>query len=273
MNLFRMFHNYKRICTMMGGRALDATNGLPGRCACIFRYFELGSVQTLLDTANPDFTKPSIATKTRCLHFKQTVAMAKDVLEGLECMHAMDVVHRDIKPANICVEMEPSTKELRFTIIDLGAAVVIQKQSSASRSSEDPTSEVDFTGKYTSLAGMKLPLGTVPFMSPEHIDEFRTVDGRSDVFSLGVTMYKCLCGRFPFIQPSAGYNNKHLAQMLMIKYASAAKADPLKLPGFGALARAVDEVVEIVSKSLRKDPTERYQSAEAMKKQIERIER
>ena len=271
MNLFQLFFKNKRICTMVIGKAIDAANGLPGMCACVLQCFKLGTVQTLLDTAHPEFTELFTATKTRCLRFKQAVAMAKDVLEGLECMHANKVVHRDIKPGNICVEIEPSTTDLRFTIIDLGAAVGIQPQSH--QQSTHSLSGTDFTGKFTSLAGVKLPLGTVPFMSPEHIDEFRTVDGRSDLFSLGVTMYKCLCGRFPFVQPSAKYNINYLALKLIQAYASAAEADPLKLSRFCAHPRAVDKVVEVVSKSLRKEPMERYQSAKEMRENIGHIDR
>ena len=265
MNLFRMFHKHKRICTMMSSRALDAANGLPGRCICVFQYFKLGTVQILLETAHPEFTEPSAA--TRCLRFKHAVAMTKDVLEGLEYMHGMNIVHRDIKPANICVEIEPSTTEPRFTIIDLGAAVATQ---TASKTPDHSASAANFTGMFTSVLGAKLPLGTVPFMSPEHIDEFGAVDGRSDLFSLGVTMYTCLCGRFPFVQPRTGYNINHLAQKLIRAYASAAEAAPLKLPSCGAHTGAM---VKVIHKCLRKEPKERYQSAEAMRKHIERIDR
>ena len=86
-------------------------------------------------------------------------------------------------------------------------------------------------------------------------------------------MYKCLCGRFPFVQPGAHFDDKVLALKLIQAYASAAEAAPLKIPRSRAQQRAVDEVVQIVTKSLRKAPKERFESAEEMRKHIERLDR
>ena len=175
MNLFKMFYKHKRICHLVNGIALDATK----RCICILQYHELGTVQTFLDAGDAKFTKRADSAPSLCLRFKYVVAMAKDVLEGLECMHQMKIVHRDIKPGNICVEVGPSATEFRFTIIDLGAAVSMKTTTDESRSefSPAPSPLAGFTGQFTSMAGLKLPLGTVPFMSPEHID-VRFVVGR-----------------------------------------------------------------------------------------------
>ena len=123
LNLFRTFHKHKRISDVVNGTAVDAAHGVLATCVCVFPFFELGTVQKMLDTGNTKFTKRVDENAPACLRFDHTVAMAKDVLEGLECMHQMHVVHRDIKPGNICVEMNASTKEIRYTIIDLGAAV------------------------------------------------------------------------------------------------------------------------------------------------------
>ena len=272
MNLLNMFYKHKRICTMINGMALDAVQ----KCICIFQFYELGTVQTLLDGAHPEFTRRANNEATACLCFKHAVDMAKDVLEGLECMHKMMIVHRDIKPANICVEIlpssqsqSPSTTQLRYTIIDLGAAVSIEAVTS------DPASlagAVGFTGKFTSLKGVKLPLGTVLYMSPEHIDDDRVVDGRSDVFSFGVTMYECLSGRFPFVQPDAFSDDQRLAFKLMAYYAGPKEAGPLYL-GLGKRSRAGQELKAIITKSVRKLPKERYNTAHDMKTSIERIER
>jgi len=278
MNLFRMFHGHKHICTMITGIAVDAANGISARCACVLQFYELGTVQDLLESDKRGFTHRLPAAAHPCLLFEHAVDMAKDVLAGLECMHQNKIVHRDIKPGNICVELLPSTEQprLRYIIIDLGASVCIQLRpaSSESKSQSSLASAVGFTGQYTSLAGLKLPLGTVPFMSPEQIDNDKTVDAKSDVFSFGVTLYTCLCGRFPFVQPDATYDDKRLALRLIKAYAdSAKKADPLKIPSTDAHAHAVRDLVEVVMMSLRKSPSERYHSASAMQAQIERINR
>ena len=86
-------------------------------------------------------------------------------------------------------------------------------------------------------------------------------------------MYKCLCGRFPFVQPSANYDDKRLALKLMVAYTSPAEANPLELSGLFRQRRVADELTMIVTKSLRKLPKERYDSANEMKQHIERIDR
>ena len=276
LNLFRMFHGKKHICNMITGTAVDAAHGISARCACVFPFYALGTVQDLLKSGKPEFTQRLPAAAHPCLLFKHAVDMAKDILAGLECMHQMRIVHRDIKPGNICVELLPSTDQprLRYIIIDLGAAVSVQVQPAVSESkSESSALAMGFTGQYTSLPGLKIPLGTVPFMSPEHIDERRVVDARSDVFSFGVTIYVCLCGRFPFVQPLSASDDSQLAMMLIATYLSANEADPLSVPCAKATAHAVGELVEVVMKSLRKLPKERYQSASEMQAQIERIDR
>lgn len=267
MNLFKMFHKQKRICNLINGKALDSAK----KCVCIFDFYELGTVQTLLDKQNPKFTHRPKGAPTACLLFKHAVDMAKDVLEGLDHMHKMLIVHRDIKPANICVELLPSGTQLRYVIIDLGAACSIQGL--VPKSAAGDSSAIGFTGQFTNLAGVKLPLGTVPFMSPEHIDDDRTVDGRSDVFSLGVTMYLCLCGRYPFVQPHGIRDEKQLALKQMLAYASDAEADPLEIPIDDEESRAVSEVTDIITKSLRKLNTERYKSASGMRQHIASVDR
>ena len=274
MNLFRMFHENKRICDMINGKAVDATNGMFAMCACVLHHYEIGTVQTLLDSGNPEFSKRPNASAHPCLRFKHAVDMAKDVLAGLECMHQMRFVHRDIKPANICVEMLPGTTQLRFVIIDLGAAVSMEVLSRVpSSAGAAAASAVGFTGQQTTLAGLKLPLGTVLFMSPEHIDEDRTVDGRSDLFSLGVTMYKCMSGRFPFIQLNPLHDDKRRALKLILAYASSAEAAPVNVRTTGEHGRAAEVVCGTIAKSLRKLPAERFENASVMKEQLESVGR
>ena len=184
-------------------------------------------------------------------------------------------MHRDIKPANICVEISSSSQQhlsseaqLRFTIIDLGAAVSIEPVTS------DPIESTEgFLGQFKSLSGLKLPLGTVSYMSPEHIDDDRTVDGRSDVFSFGVTMYYCLCRRFPFIQPKGFKDDRRLALKLMFCFTTVKEATPLDLCIGDVHPRAREELTAIVMKSLRKSPKKRYNTACDMRNHVKRIGR
>ena len=262
LNLFRMFHKSKRICDLINGTFKDTAHGVPATCICVLEMFQQGTVRTLLDKSPPQFTERLTPNGPFCLRFEHAIAMSKDVLDGLECMHRMKIVHRDIKPANICVELVPgSNNQLRYTIIDLGSAV-----SCVDEKKEKDT--VGFCDLFTAEVGLKLPLGTVPFMSPEHLDPDRCVSCRSDIFSLGVTIYNCLSGRFPFVQPHPLYDENRLARELFKFYASENEAQPLAIP-VGKRARDKAAFIEIVMKALWKDPAERFASAVAFKETIE----
>ena len=286
MNLFDVFHENKHICNIVTGVAKDATPGVPAMCACILPYYKVGTVRTLIKDSKAEFTTQSNGGSYLLL--KHAIDMAKDVLSGLECMHKMKFAHRDIKPGNICVKPLPSKGEarLQYIIIDLGAAVAIDKRKIAAseaaiESDADSANKlVEFTNQFTSMAGQKLPLGTPPFMSPEHIDPTRYVDGRTDIFSLGVTMFVCLCGRFPFLQPSSYPDMKLFGVKLLVRYGDVSKeadvsreADTLKILDAGTQRCADEEVVTIVAKSLLRDRDKRYANAGAMKKDLERIDR
>lgn len=91
--------------------------------------------------------------------------------EALHYAHRQNVLHRDIKPANIM--FNPDTDELKIT--DFGIARLTD----------------------TSRTKTGIVLGTPSFMSPEQL-EGRSLDGRSDQFSLGVSLYQLLCGQLPF---------------------------------------------------------------------------
>jgi eukaryotic-like serine/threonine-protein kinase len=93
------------------------------------------------------------------------------VAEALHYAHRQNVVHRDIKPANIM--FDPDTDELKIT--DFGIARLTD----------------------TSRTKTGIVLGTPSFMSPEQL-EGRPLDGRSDQFALGISLYHLLCGRLPF---------------------------------------------------------------------------
>jgi serine/threonine-protein kinase len=107
----------------------------------------------------------------RLLPYPRIMHLVARVADALHYAHRQNVIHRDIKPANIM--FDPDTDELKIT--DFGIARLTD----------------------TSRTKTGIVLGTPSFMSPEQL-EGRTIDGRSDQFSLGVSLYQLLCGQLPF---------------------------------------------------------------------------
>ncbi|WP_437507932.1 protein kinase domain-containing protein [Sorangium sp. So ce1099] len=115
------------------------------------------------------------------LSYDETVAVIGDVCSAIGKAHRMGIVHRDLKPANVFLvddDERPLCKVLDFGIVkleDLG---------------------LDRQGAPQTDAGATL--GTVSYMSPEQIANARGVDGRADLWSIGVIAYECMTGRRPF---------------------------------------------------------------------------
>jgi serine/threonine-protein kinase len=101
----------------------------------------------------------------------KVLSIVERVAEGLGHAHSMNIVHRDIKPANIMYDPDADLPK----ITDFGIARVTD-------SSKTKTGMV---------------LGTPSYMSPEQLAG-KKIDGRSDLFSLGVMLYQMSCGRLPF---------------------------------------------------------------------------
>ncbi|HWM84286.1 MAG TPA: serine/threonine-protein kinase [Kofleriaceae bacterium] len=105
------------------------------------------------------------------LAWQASVAIAIDVLKALEAAHARGIIHRDMKPSNVLVRADGSA-----LVTDFGIA----KMTTSTR-----------------LTATGQTMGTVRYMSPEQV-RGHEVDGRSDIYSLAVTLYESLCGATPF---------------------------------------------------------------------------
>jgi len=166
-----------------------------------------------------DYTK-----KDNLLDLKTIISIIIRAADGLAFAHAQNIVHRDIKPANLMYE--PSSDSLKIT--DFGIARITD-------SSKTKTGMV---------------LGTPSYMSPEQLAG-KKVDGRSDLFSLGVMFYQMLTGSLPFKADSMA--------SLMFKITNEEAPDIRTLR-----PDLPDCVVEIINKTLVKDAEQRYQTGAEM---------
>jgi two-component system sensor kinase len=162
------------------------------------------------------------------LSVTDTLTVGRCLMTALGEAHRHGVLHRDLKPSNIIVD--PGEPLSRATIIDFGLARSIHLDASI----------------------RDQPVGTARYMAPEQAGSLDLpVDERSDLYSAGVVFFECLAGKVPFTGENIG---EVLRQHLT--------ARPPELRGLGVrVPRALDEVIQ---RLLRKDPRDRYQSAEAV---------
>jgi serine/threonine-protein kinase len=157
---------------------------------------------------------------------------------GLQHAHYLGIVHRDIKPENLLVTTASSaTPGGIVKILDMGLARAT------------PGSESD--SGLTALTQDGTVIGTPDYMSPEQGRNSSTVDGRSDLYSLGCTFYFLLAGQPPFTQGGA-------LEKLMSHQMDSPPHIQLRRPD------VPDEVAAILHALLAKRPEERFQSAAAL---------
>ena len=162
------------------------------------------------------------------------VSIAAQSAMGLAKAHEAGVIHRDVKPANLFLH-DGDTGEVVVKILDFGIAKVLMDV--MQRSEE---------GGLTRTGSM---LGSPHYMSPEQAQGLRSIDRRSDVWSLGVVLYKMLTGQTPHAHVQT------LGQVILAICSSPAR--PIQ-----ELAPWVPpEIAQIVHRCLQPDPNHRYQTA------------
>jgi serine/threonine protein kinase len=163
----------------------------------------------------------------------KALKVTADVLAALEISHEMGLVHRDIKPGNVMM-----TKRNVVKVMDFGIARAMQSG-------------------VTSMTQTGMVVGTPQYLSPEQALG-RGVDARSDLYSVGIMLFQLVTGRLPFEADSP----------LAIAYAHV-QEEPVAPSSINrSLPPAVDA---LVARALKKNPNERFPSAEAMRDECLRV--
>ena len=180
------------------------------------------------------------------LEADRILELAIPMVSALEAAHAEGIVHRDLKPANIFV-----TDKGQVKILDFGLA----KQTGLETVNEGDTQSPEAAGATT--AG--LIIGTVSYMSPEQVRSEK-LDARSDLFSCGAVLYEMATGQqaFPGRMPVLV-----LDAILNRAPAPVTKSNP----------QISDGIAGIITKSLEKDRSQRYQSASELMRDLREVQR
>jgi serine/threonine-protein kinase len=159
------------------------------------------------------------------VRYADSLAYFDQVLAALSCAHALKIVHRDIKPANIMLTPQGVVK-----LMDFGIA----------RSGND-----------LGLTMTGTTLGSVAYMSPEQV-RCEPIDGRSDLYSVGVSLYETITGQRPYVSD----NNFEIMQA------------HLQIPPTAPIELKPDIPValsELILMAMAKDPAQRFQTADALR--------
>jgi tetratricopeptide (TPR) repeat protein len=165
-------------------------------------------------------------------HFDRIARMISEVADGLEYAHRQGVIHRDIKPSNLLLSPDG-----RLSINDFGLARVLEQPG------------MTLTGEF---------VGTPAYMSPEQIAVGRApLDHRTDIYSLGATLYELLTLQQPF----SGQRRDQVIAQIMHKEPKAPRSLNRQVPL---------DLETICQKAMEKDPDRRYQSAGALAEDLRR---
>ncbi len=187
----------------------------------LFLAMEYGGDQTLADVIRDRGALPA----------ERVCRLGEQICEALAEAHARGVVHRDLKPANVLVADKHGADWVK--VVDVGIAKLVQTD--------------DAVGDLSTLTREGAIVGTPAYFSPEQSDGQRELDGRSDLYSLGVVLYEAISGKQPFQGSS------------LLDFVRAHALDkPPSLRGHGIEAAALEAVI---FRALEKDPERRFKTA------------
>ncbi len=181
----------------------------------VFEYIPGETLQAWLERLN---------SSNRLLPIADAIRIAASIAEALEFAHQQGLIHRDVKPANVIVNVKGEP-----ILMDFGIAKIVGGT------------------QHTATGAV---IGTARYMSPEQIKGER-VDARTDLYSLGITLFEMLSGRPPFESDSV--------MTMMMMHVQDPVPNPLELRSDLPAA-----VIEVIYRALAKEPAERYATAAEM---------
>ena len=167
------------------------------------------------------------------MNLAETAQLITRMAPAMDAAHARNIIHRDLKPGNILFDQYGNAY-----LSDFGIARIIVEGSAT-------------------LTGEAI-LGTPAYMSPEQIQGEKNIDGRSDIYALGVLIYQMLCGQAPYMSDTPA--------RVMMMHVLEPVPDIQKVRG--DLPAGVEAVV---AKAMAKDPKDRYSTAGELAADLEAI--
>jgi len=208
------------------------------------------------------------ASVSKTIPLARLVDIAIQICDGLQAAHNKGIIHRDIKPANIFLTNQGPVKILDFGLAKLAAGQELPEEAATEMREDNSPLHWDVShgsndgrvkGLHTTLTRTGTAMGTAGYMSPEQIRKEK-LDVRTDIFSFGMVLYEAATGRRAFTGQTAPVVHNAILQETPVSVRNLNPTIPRRLEA-------------VIAKALEKDPTQRYQSCEEMRVDIERVKK